>query len=186
MRIRLAPLFALLASACGQPDNQMLGGVLAAGGSNVPNALLPDVNSSISSVVQIKDQNGKTAHYAMVVMSDRHDLCTSLQHHSDYFKNPPEGFVAMVMTGKAEPLSLGSFLVGASNGGNGALIATAGPGFPNQSYPAAQGTLSLRQFDPGGQAQGSFDLIVVDVNGGGHEVFGRFKTQPCAALDGQF
>ena len=171
-------LAAFAAAGCGTPDNQILGGVL--GNAQTVNAIIPDVYSAISGVVTLKDSSGNPAPFSLMILSERHDLCNSIKTHPDYFKNPPEGFVALILTAPAD--RLGSFNIGATNGGSATLTATAGPGFGGNSYPAVGGVISLRQFDVNGQAQGSFDVLVVHQVQTGHEVLGNFKTNWCAAL----
>ena len=179
---RIAALIcaALALAGCGRPDSQVFGGVI--GDQNTPNAVINDVGSAVAGIVSIADQNGTPHSYTAVILTDRHNLCTSLAARPDYFKSPPEAGVALILLAKAD--QLGTFLIGASNGAQASLNTTAGPGNPIARYPAVQGSVSMRQFDknPNGEGDGTFDVIIVDSGGVGHEVYGKFKTATCAAL----
>ena len=140
------------------------------------------VGSAIHGTTTITDAQGHTQSVSVVVLADRGNLCASLKARPDYFKNPPEAVVTMVLTAKAD--QLGSFQLGATNGATANLNVTAGPGTGITQYGGIQGFVAVTRFDPGGEAAGSFDVIFVDKVSAIHEIYGKYKTQACASLNG--
>jgi hypothetical protein len=177
---RLAALFALTLCACGNPDNQVFGGI--SGGTLAPDAFLDNVGSAIAGVSKVADQNGNLTSIDVFILTDRTNLCAKLANTPDYFRNPPEAYVALVMSTPQD--RLGTFVVGASNGGGSLLMVTAGPGKTITSYPGGAGSVSVTNFDSraGGEATGTFDILFADSLQVGHEIFGKFKTSTCPAL----
>jgi hypothetical protein len=175
---RLAALLALALFACGNPDNQVFGGI--SGPPGVPNAYIDNVGSAIHAVAKVTNQDGGTTDADVFVLTDRVDLCKKLGSRPDYFQNPSEAFVGLVMATTFD--RAGTFRVGTD--ASAVLMVTAGPGNEIIRYPPAAGLINVRQVDVrgGGEGDGSFDLIFGDFGGGLHSVFGKFKTRGCAAL----
>ena len=181
--VRLVAAFAALAAfanvGCGTPDSQVFGGI--AGPTGIPNAFINDVGSAIAGIGNFTDSGGNTVQLDVFILTDRKNLCVTIERRPDYFRNPPEAFVALVMIGPLD--RLGTFRVGAANTG-ATLMVTAGPGNEVTRYPGSGGSFSVRDLNikPGGDGTGTFDLGFVDLGGLAHEVFGKFKTRSCAAI----
>lgn len=186
----------LLAAACGNPDNLVLGGV--ASSSTTPLVLFDNINSSISAVVTLTDSSGNpTGQAATVVISDRPGLCSVLGAHPDYYRKPPEAYLALILfvplingcTGPpAQCERLGTFVVGrpGDEGTGGEIIATNAAQTSVTPFTALNGgfiALTNWSDNPGGSATGSFDMFFSHPTlGGPFEFSGRFKTQECPAL----
>jgi len=166
--------------ACHNPDTTVYGGI--AGPTGVPNAFIYDVGSAIAGTGTVKDSAGKPTTATIIVITDRQNLCTSIANRPDYFTNPPEAFVALIMI--TPPDRLGSFTVGAQGGSNAFLLATAGPGNSIVTYPAGAGQTNVTSFEanPGGEGRGNFFFLFADAAGFGHQISGKYKTVTCAAL----
>jgi hypothetical protein len=186
----LAVAAALLA-ACSNPDNQVYGGapaITATDGTTIPSAFIPNVASAIAGTVNITDTNNNSKAYTVVLLSNRNNLCQSLAARPDYFKNPPEAAVTLALfiaPNAQNQAQLGTFQVGATNGSAVTLGTTAGPGQPTYSYKGVGGSVALTRYDnsPGGESDGSFDLLLSDPTGQvTFEVFGKYKTSTCAAV----
>lgn len=173
----LVPLFL----ACGNPDNIVQGGISAT--STQPVAIFNDIKSAESGVTFLSDANGKHLQQVSVIaLSDHPKLCDQLKAHpTDYFRNPPEGFVAILLFAPVD--KIGTFVIGRTNdeGTFAEVIATNGPPGPSQPYYAGQGEVNLNNFDltADGFGRGGFDVLVSDGAGFGHEFFGRFRTHVC-------
>ena len=176
----VAAIVALAVTGCSNPDTQVFGGI--AGPTGVPNAFIYDVGSAIAGIGTVKDSQGKPTPATILIVTDRQNLCKSIGDHPDYFQNPIEAYVALIMI--TPPDRLGSFFAGAAGGSADFLQVTAGPGNQIITYPAGGGSVAVTEFhtEPGGDGRGNFDLIFADQAGLGHEVFGKYKTQTCAAL----
>jgi hypothetical protein len=178
----LASFLAVLAAlaGCGSEENVVFAGY--------PGAIISPVRSSMSAQVTFNDANG--AHQQWIIaLTDGPDLCTKVTAHLDYFQNPPENFVGIILwvpTG-----NIGTFIVGQNFGGSTVgdevLIGT-GPvdgGMPGltrlSGVVGVGGNISLTQFDagPGGEAKGSFDVAVFDPGGSPREYAGKFKATFC-------
>jgi hypothetical protein len=184
--VRFMRLTALLlcAAACGNPDNLVIGGISAT--ATIPVALIDSVRSAISGIATRTDQSGQRQ---VVILSNTAKLCDQLGAHTDYFRNPPEAYVAIIFY---LPLDrLGTFYIrrpGDPPGTDGEIVA-ASTGIAPSPYFALgldQGLSSyviLTDVSPsGGNAVGSFDLIFPDKVGSIHEFYGRFKVGSCPAL----
>lgn len=190
----LKPLaaFVLLSAACGNADNVIVGGVAA--GATTPNVLFDGIGSSIHGVATPRDASGNPVGdpMAVVIMSDRPNLCDRLKARPDYFRNAPEAYEALILFVRLG--YLGTFVVGReSDPGTAAEVVAAGGPQPttpfhglNSSYisvtnwPASAGNAT------GGTASGSFSLVFDDPYGsnGAHPFYGRFKTSACPTLEG--
>jgi hypothetical protein len=195
MRRLAVPL--LLAAACGNPDNLILGGVGA--GPQTPIVIFDNINSAISGRVTLADTSGNpTGSAAAVIISDKPGLCEVLAAHPDYFRNPPEAFEAMILFTPTdnscvpgEGMRLGFFLLGrqCDDPTSSEIVATTGPTTTPSPFVAVSNGysyISLTNWsDGGGFASGSFDLFFVNPSLiGVFEFSGRFKTQVCPALGG--
>ncbi len=192
--------FALVFSltACGNPDNLVVG--VAAAAANQPGAHINTVQSAISGIASVYDPQGnKTSNQvSVVVLSDHANLCQMLTQHPDYFRNAPQTYVALLLFA-APPDSAGTYYIGAAPGIGAELIAVDGPDvdggtpmtvdgglvYPTSPFSGIQGQINFQQFDvrSGGQAAGSFDVVLVDPSSRGSEFYGHFKTQVCDALN---
>src|ERR1700682_5842811 len=94
--IRLFAALLFLAAACGNSDNVIIGGL--AGGATTPNILFDSIGSSIYGIATLRDANGNPVGdpMAVVIMSDRSNLCSRLQAKPDYFRKPTEAYEALV------------------------------------------------------------------------------------------
>ncbi|TMA27491.1 MAG: hypothetical protein E6J78_10110 [Deltaproteobacteria bacterium] len=179
--MRLSALL-VLAAACGNPDNLVLGGISAT--ATIPVASIDNVRSAISGIVTLNDANGnRIGQKVAIILTNTSGLCTQLGSSPDYFQNPPQDYVALILL---TPLDqVGFFYFGRDP--VAALVIPAAKGVkPATRYPAvnfpntyiADSDLS----GTGGNARGSFDIAVVDSFSQVHEFYGRFKTGSCDAL----
>jgi hypothetical protein len=186
--MRRLAVVALLAAACGNQDNLIVGGIAA--GATTPDVIFDDVGSSIHGVATLRDAAGNPVGdpMAIVIMSDRPGLCPILQAHRDYFRNAPEGYEALIMM---VPLGyLGTFIIG--RGGVDAttaseIVAASGPQTTTPFHAINGSYIAVTDWsDNGGSATGSFSLAFDDPYGTAvaHPFYGRFKTSFCAGLDG--
>ncbi len=176
---RLLTALALLAGACGNPDNVVNGGANAT--ATTPVVVFTSVGSSISGVVTRTDS---TTPSWVVVLSDRSGLCDALALHPDLFRNAPGPYNAIVLFTPAE--RLGYFFIGRDQGTAGEIVAAgaAGPLGADQRFTATTGFVNLSDFaqNPGDTGKGTFDMIFVDPSNVAHEFVGRFKPGGCPAL----
>ncbi len=185
-----SPALALLfAAACGNPDNLVLGGV--GPGPSTPLVLFDNINSSISALVTLTDGSGNPTGQkaATVVISNKSGLCGALAAHPDYFRKPPEAYLALIIF--MPPGYLGTFIIGRGGVDQGAgseIIATTGAQSTVTPFTVLNGgyiALTNWADNPGGSATGSFDLAYTHPTlSGAFEFSGRFKTQVCPALSG--
>jgi hypothetical protein len=183
--MRLPALCLALAAAlagCGSEENTVLSGY--------PPAVISPVRSSLSAAVTFTDATGPHLQW-VVAMADVPDLCTKLTAHRDYFQNPIENFVAAVVW--VPPGQSGTFFVGQAGVGNEVLIGVGPAGgaapqlvrLPGASVNGFLANIGLSQFDvgPGGEARGSFDVLVSDPTGRAREYVGRFKATYCPGAE---
>jgi hypothetical protein len=174
-----APCLALFAAlaGCGSDENVVLSGY-------APGIISP-VRSSISATVTFTDPNGVQHPQWVVAMSGVPDLCAKVTAHPDYFQNPIENFVAILVW--VPPGNIGTFFVGQTGVNTEVLIGVgpAGGGTPHVVRLPGVGrfgaNIGLSQFDarPGGEARGNFDVLVSDPNGIPREYVGKFKATYC-------
>ena len=192
MRVAL-PFFAAIAAlaGCGSEENTVISGY--------PPAVISPVKSSISARVSFKETTGATHPEWVIILSDGPDLCTKVTQHLDYFQNPIENFVAVVLW--VPPGNVGTFFTGFTTGmnpdgttsttGNEVVVGSAGvDGGPPVVARLAEvdgvgGNIGLSQFNvgPGGEAKGSFDVAVFDPAGHPREYVGRFKSTYCPGAE---
>ncbi len=175
---------ALLAAlaGCGTEDNTVISGL--------PGFILSPVRSSISTRATFTDANGGQHPQWVIAMADVPDLCTKLTAHPDYFRNAIENFDAVLVW--VPPGNIGTFFVGQAIAGSEVNdevlvgIAPADGGAPRVvRFPGIGGggaNIGLSQFDVGGEAMGSFDVLVSD-GGIPREIIGKFKATYCAGAE---
>jgi hypothetical protein len=185
----IRPLAALLflAAACGNTDNAIVGGL--AGGATTPEIYFDSIGSSIHGTVTLSDANGNPVGdpMAVVIMSNRSNLCSRLQAKRDYFRNPTEVYEALILIVRSG--YLGMFIVGRNSdpGTAAEIVAVRGPQTPTPLHAITSSYISITNWPSGaGQATGSFNLLMDDPYGTGtpHPFYGRFKTNYCPTLDG--
>lgn len=186
----------LWAAACGRADTYVTGGFVA--NSALPVVLFDSVRSAINGEVIPTDASGQPTgpKVSAIVLSTASDLCNKLKAHPDFFRRPPEAYVALILYAPLD--RSGTFYVGRDNGANAETITTAGPqdggtasadGGPVpllvSSFAGAGSQVSLSEFalrEPG-SASGGFDAVFVDQGAFQHELFGRFKSATCDGFD---
>jgi len=177
-------LAAAALAACGNPDNQVVGGLLGAG--SVPNAVITDVGSAISAPVQATDLRGNLVARNAIILTDRGDLCAKLADYPDYLRAPIEPFVALVLL--TPQRQVGTYYLGQTDIG-ALLLTTSGVGQTVYGFPGASGgTIGIGQMNSsrGGNAEGNFAMQVYDPsvqNSSLYTVYGQFKTSECPALE---
>ena len=189
--LRRSALLLCAAAACGHSDNYVTGGFVA--GPGVPVVLLDTVRSAISGEVTLSDPSGQPTggKLSVVVLSTAADLCNQIKASPDFFRNPPEPFVALAFYAPLD--RSGTFYVGrgSDNGTNAEAITTSGPadGGPSAApvsvFALPRSNVSLSDFalrEPG-NATGGFDAVFQDPAAMQHELFGRFKTNTCDGFD---
>ncbi|HTO97629.1 MAG TPA: hypothetical protein VMK66_11340 [Myxococcales bacterium] len=196
----LTPLLLLLGAACSNSDNAIFGAI-------PPSDITPpiewdDIGSSISGRVGLSDAAGNPLGIdaQVVIMTDRPGLCAKLQQQPDYFRNPTEAYLALILFLPAND-HLGTFLPGrGGDEGTGSEIigsdpsrwqpsidATGGPLAPFRAVDAGYITLSDWTETTEGETRGTFSLVyavpppLVSVQG---FVFsGKFKASGCPGMN---
>src|SRR2546427_6410705 len=153
---KVAPAL-LLAAACGTGDNVVIGSI---GESSItPFIVFDNIQSVISGRAQLSDPatgnpNGSAE---VVIISNQPGLCSRLQLHPDYFRNPPEYYLALILflpptdhLGTFEPGRPGdegtaSEIIGVKQLGQVAPFKAASP-FPDQPPSAYIGYIALRDW----------------------------------------
>jgi len=186
---RVAPALLLVAAACGSGDNVVLGSIPE---SNItPFIAFDNIQSVISGRARLFDQNETaTGSYAeVVIISDQPGLCSRLQGHADYFRKPPEFYLAVILFLPATD-HLGTFFPGRP-GDEGTASEIIGVKQLGQVAPFTAvnaGYIALRDWSeqPGGEAVGSFNLLysAPPPLSGGFTFYGKFKSTACPTLDG--
>ena len=196
---KVAPALLLVAAACGSGDNVVLGSIPE---SNItPFIAFDNIQSVISGRARLFDQAGNPTGGAaeVVIISNQPGLCSRLQLHPDYFRNPPEFYLALILflpatdhLGTFEPGRPGdegtaSEIIGVKQLGQVAPFKAASP-FPDQPPSGYIGYIALRDWSeqPGGEAVGSFNLLysAPPPLSGGFPFYGKFKSTACPTLDG--
>jgi hypothetical protein len=202
---KVAPLVLFCAAACGTGDNVVIGGV---GESTVtPVIQFDDIQSVISGRVRLFDADGAaTGSAQVVIISDKPQLCDRLKLHPDYFRNPPETYLSLILFFPPTD-HLGTFIPGriGDEGTSSEIIGVKNTGqpvppfttnMPVAPFPVLDGSgyIALRNWseDPGGEAEGTFYLaygLPAVLQGsasvpGGFLFSGKFKSIVCPTLDG--
>ena len=157
---------ALAAAACSNPDNLVVGGVGA--GPETPLVIFDTINSAISGTVSLSDPNGNpTSQAAVVIISDRPDLCDVLKSNPSYFRTPVEAYEAMILI--MPPGFLGTFVIGRGgdqdNATSSEIIATIGAEYGDITKGpsnAGSGSISLS-----GAPANLYSRIVINITASG-------------------
>jgi len=207
---RAGVVLLLAAAACGQDDNVVVGGINST--SITPTIVFDNIQSVISGRVHLFDNKGVAtgALAQVVIISDRPGLCNRLQQNHDYFRNPPEDYLALLLFLPANN-HLGKFLPGRA-GDEGTFsevigvkqVANASPP-PDFTRPVAPFTsittndclffgqlcyIGLTDWseEAGGEAVGNFNLFYApppQLTASTTIPFGgKFKSSVCTTLDG--
>ena len=183
---KLAALL-VLAAACGQNDNLIVGGVSS--GATTPEVLFDNIGSSIHGVATLRDAAGHPvgSPLAVVIMSDKPGLCGILAAHRDYFRNAPEAYEALIMVNRLG--YLGTFIIGRGGDEDTAaeIVAASGSQVTTPFHALNSSYIAITNWaDNGGNATGSFSLGFDDPynSGSTHPFYGRFKTSFCPNLEG--
>ena len=186
----------LLAAACSNSDNLVVGGVTA--GDTTPQVLFDNIGSAIHGLATLYDTNGNPLGppQVVVILSDVPNLCKRLSAHRDYFRNAPEGYEALIMImpsdttcpAPGQGIRLGTFFIGRTcDEGTGAeIVAASGPQVTTPFHGLDQSYIALTNWDPKGEATGSFNILFDDPysSAQAHQFYGRYKTSACQTLDG--
>jgi hypothetical protein len=183
--MRIAVLLFVVAavalSGCGNPDNLVLGGFNG--------AIITEVHSAIHGNAKVQTSpSAAPIDTSVIILSDSKGLCDKLQQHPDFFRTSYEVSTALLMFVPKD--TIGSFQPGSDNAAAEMVVGQSPPGAatpkPPIPYPAESflGIMSVSEFNssPGGEAKGTFDIILVDAQGGGNEFTGHFQTGTCPAL----
>jgi len=187
-------LLLAVATACNNGDNQIVGAI---GESSItPFIEFDNINSSIAGRISLRDAQGNPTGVVsqVVVLSDRPNLCQRLQQHPDYFRNPPETYIALILFLPGDN-RLGTFIPGRVPGDEGTtseIIGVKDPAIAVAPFPAFDfsGYIALRDWSdaPGGEAAGSFSLVygppAVITGNFQFPFYGKFKSVVCPTLDG--
>ena len=186
---KVAPALLLAAAACGTGDNVVIG---SAGESSItPFIAFDNIQSVISGRARLFDQAGNpTANFAeVVIISNQPGLCSRLQLHPDYFRNPQEYYLALILFLPGTD-HLGTFIPGRAGdeGTTSEIIGVKQLGQVAPFQAVNAGYIALRDWSeqPGGEAVGSFNLLygAPPPLSGGVPFYGKFKSTVCPTLDG--
>ena len=186
---KVVPALLLAAAACGSGDNVVIGSIPES--SITPFIAFDDIQSVISGRARLFDPAGSPdgTSAEVVIISNQPGLCNRLQLHPDYFRNPPEFYIAVILFLPATD-HLGTFLPGRS-GDEGTTSEIIGVKQLGQVAPfkaVDAGYIALRDWSeqPGGEAVGSFNLLysAPPPLSGGFTFYGKFKSTACPTLDG--
>jgi len=204
MRKAGAAFLLVVAAACGNNENVFYGSI---GPSTItPFIAFDNANSVISGRATLTDADGGTTGSAeLVIISDRPRLCDRLVQYPDYFRNPPEAYVALILflppdnrvgtflAGRPGDEGTGSEIIGADPTKKQASIDLTGrPVAPFQglnAYPCC-GYISLRDWSEasGGESTGSINLYYgapPQLNSTtAFPFYGQFKATVCTTLNG--
>jgi hypothetical protein len=184
--MRKAALVLIALAGCSQQDNLILGGIGAS--DQTPQIVFDNIGSSIAGKAMLSDRNGNPiAPVTAVILSDRGGLCDKLKLHPDYFRNPVEGFIAMILFMPVD--RVGTFLPGrqGDEGTGSEIIGVNGPGAPVLPFVAADlvGFITLA---PDDNPSGQFNLLYgADPALDSPTSFpfqGKYKAEPCPNLAG--
>ena len=194
----------LVAAACSNNDNVIYGSIPPT--DITPFIAFDNVNSVISGRATLTDADGGTTGTAeLVIISDRPRLCDRLTQTRDYFRNPPEAYLALILFFPPDR-RVGTFIPGRTGDeGSGSEIIAVDPAKVQASidltgkpvapfigltaYPCC-GYLALRDWTEtaGGESTGSFSLYYgapPQLNSSSaFPFYGKFKASVCPTLDG--
>jgi hypothetical protein len=183
--MRKVALAVLLASACTNNDNLILGGIQPS--TQTPQIVFDNINSAISGNATLSDANGNPVTPVLaVILSDQPRLCDRLKEHPDYFRKPPETYIAMILF--VPPDRFGTFLPGrqGDEGTGSEIIGVGDISKPVLPFTAVNDGFIAIAPDDG--TTGSFNLLYAaapELNAnGGFPFQGRFKASPCPNISG--
>jgi hypothetical protein len=205
MRKAGAAFLLVAAAACGSNENVFYGSI---GSSPItPIIAFDNVNSVISGRARLMEADGGVTgtEAEVVIISNQPRLCDRLTQTRDYFRNPPEAYVALILffpptdhlgtfyPGRGGDEGAGSEIIGVDPAKVQASIDLTGkPVAPFQglnAYPCC-GYMSLKDWSeaPGGESTGSFTLYYAappQLNSiSAFPFYGQFKASVCTTLDG--
>src|SRR4051812_28668540 len=95
--MRLPVLALVLAAACGNSDNVIVGGANAS--ETTPGVLFDSIGSAIHGMATLYDRLGTPLGppQVVIILSDVPGLCSRLTSKRDYFRNAPEAYEALIM-----------------------------------------------------------------------------------------
>jgi hypothetical protein len=180
--MRIARILVILAVAlcgCGTPDSVVFGAFNG--------AIITEVRSAIHGNAQVEISQNNKVPMSVLLLSDTPGLCDKLAQHPDFFRTSYGVATTLLMFIPQD--TLGSFAPGQSNANAEIVVdlplpdggttnsAIGFPAFPNQ------GIMSVSQLNSGngGEAKGSFDLLILGTDQLAHEFFGHFKSKFCAS-----
>ena len=180
--MRIARILVILAVAlcgCGQPDSIVFGAFNG--------AIITEVRSAIHGSAQVQVPPNPKIPVSVLLLSDTPDLCDKLSQHPDFFRTSYG--VATTLLLFLPPDSLGSFAPGQNNADAEIVVDLPLPdgGTTNRAVGFAsipnQGIMSISQLNTGngGEAKGSFDVIILGTDQFGHEFSGHFKSKFCSS-----
>jgi hypothetical protein len=199
---KAGPLLLLLAAAaCSNSDNAIFGAIPP---SNItPPIQFDDIATSISGRLQLRDNAGNPlgTEAQVVIMSDRPGLCDKLKAHPDYFRNPTEPYLALILflppdlrVGVFEPArpsdaGTGSEIIGSDpTRWQASTDATGRPLAPFLAIDTGYISLSDWTETTDGESKGTFQLIYGVppplISEQGFVFSGKFKASGCPGLDG--
>lgn len=202
--MRLAAVAVLFLAACNSNENVFYGSI---GPSTItPFIAFDNVNSVISGRASLTNPDGGTPTTAeVVIISNRPRLCDRLLQNRDYFRNPPEAYVALILflppdrrvgtfiPGRGGDEGTASEIIGFDPAKAQASISLTGkpvaPFTGLNAYPCCGG-ISLRDWTEtaGGESTGSFNLYYAappQLNSTtAFPFYGQFKASVCTTLDG--
>jgi hypothetical protein len=181
--MRIAGILVTLAVAlcgCGPPDSIVYG--------SFNGAFISDVRSAIHGNAQVEIAPKTNIPMSVILLSDTPGLCDKIAQHPDMFRTSYGGATTFLLFIPAD--ILGSFAPGMDNA-NAEIVVDLPPsdggttnsafGFP--AFPQ-QGIISVSQLNSGngGEAKGSFDVVLLGSDQLPHEFFGHFKSKFCSSL----
>ena len=192
---KVAPALLLVAAACGTGDNVVVGGF----SETTVTALIQfdNIRSVISGRAHLFDTSATpqpTGESEVIIISDRPQLCDRLKQHPDYFRHPPEPYLALILF--LPPTNhLGTFIPGrpGDEGTDSEILAIKDVTkvYPFKALKVPGYYISLRDWSeqPGGEANGSFNLAYVvppevTTASVAFQLYGKFKASVCPTLDG--
>src|SRR2546430_3276913 len=181
--MRIVTILLTLAVAlygCGPPDSVVFGAFTG--------AIITEVRSAIHGNAQVEISPSTKVPMSVILLSDVSGLCDKLAQHPDYFRTSYGVTTTLLLFVPQD--SLGSFAPGLNNAnaeivvdlplpdGGTTNTAIGFPAFPNQ------GIISISQLNTGngGEAKGSFQLLILGTDQAAHTFSGNFKSKACASL----
>jgi hypothetical protein len=180
--MRIARILVILAVAlcgCGTPDSIVFGAFNG--------AIITEVRSAIHGSAQVQVPPNSKNPVSVILLSDTPNLCDKLAQHPDFFHTSYGVATTLLLFIPQD--TLGSFAPGQNTAdaeivvdlplpdGGATNLAIGFPSIPNQ------GIMSISQLNTGngGEAIGSFDILMLGTDQLAHEFTGHFKSKFCAA-----